>query len=287
MKTYLVNKRCQKCGNIYDPINSKCPFCKEENDDKNSSYFHNFIHASVWKEMAFFLLSIIGLTFFSIIIQLIEKSIFVSQNKNATTAEIANFLSSLDAISIANFTAYFCLFVVMAVLLFKNYKEIVKQIKIKNFLWGLYAFLIILVFTYVYGLISTLLFKAANIDQTNNANESTIRLMVKAYPVFSIIIFGFIGPLTEETGYRIGLFSLTSRFGKWIGYIATALIFAFIHFDWTSFGNTKDLIVELINIPSYIVAGGILFVAHRKGGFLTSSCAHISKNLLSLLLSLI
>ncbi len=287
MKTYLVNKRCQNCGNIYDPINSKCPFCNEKNDDANSVYFNNFIHASVWKEITFFLLSIVGLTFFSIIIQLIEKSVFVSQNKNATMEEITSFLSSLDAISIANFTAYFCLFVVMAILLFKNYKEIVKQIKIKNFLWGLYAFLIILAFTYIYGLISTLLFKAANIDQASNANESTIRLMVKAYPVFSIIIFGFIGPLTEETGYRIGLFSLTSRFGKWIGYIATALIFAFIHFDWTSFSNTKDLIVELINIPSYIVAGIILCVAYRKGGFIASSSAHIANNLLSLLLSLI
>lgn len=287
MKTYLTNKRCPKCGNLYDPIDSKCPHCNEDNEDENSSYFDKFIHASIWKEITFFLLSIVGLTFFSLIIQLIERNVFISQNPGSTNEDIVAYLTSLDAMAIANFAAYGCLFVVMAILLFKNYKEIAKQAKAKNFLWGLGAFVIILAFNYLYGIISTLLFKLAGIDQSTNANESTIRLMVKAYPALSIIIFGFVGPLTEETGYRVGLFSLASRFGKWIGYIATALIFAFIHFDWTCFNDANALIVELINIPSYIIAGVVLCIAYRKGGFVASSSAHIANNLLSLILSLI
>ena len=65
-----------------------------------------------------------------------------------------------------------------------------------------------------------------------------------------------------------------------------ALIFAFLHFDFTATGD--DMINELWNLPTYIYSGVILALAYSREGRLSDSIvAHAMNNMLSMLLMLI
>ena len=48
--------------------------------------------------------------------------------------------------------------------------------------------------------------------------------------VLGVILFGIIGPIVEEFGYRVGLFNFLNRTNKIIAYCACGLIFGLIHF---------------------------------------------------------
>ena len=123
-----------------------------------------------------------------------------------------------------------------------------------------------------------------------NTNETGINTITTAFPILSLIVFGILGPLCEEVTYRVGLFSSISQKLKplW-AYLITILIFGLIHFDFTALfsGNVDALIIELSNLPTYLVSGLLLCYFYTKEGFGVSSIAHIFNNLLSLLLTLI
>ncbi len=284
MKTYFVNTSCPKCGHSYDPTYPKCPYCNENNNDRGCLFFENFIHTPIWKQALFFALSIIGLSLIASFVELIQSGIFSLNNPNSPIEDVQRYLLSIEGASIRVFTSYALLFGFMAALFIGSYKEFIKQASFKKFFLGVGFFGLLLAFNYIYGIISNLLFSAAGIDPSVNGNESSIRAISKAYPLFAIIIFGILGPMTEELGYRVGLFSLISRLGKVLGYILSALVFAFIHFDWTCFSSSQATIIELINIPSYIVAGLLLCIAYKKAGLLGSYTAHALNNLLSVIL---
>jgi membrane protease YdiL (CAAX protease family) len=61
------------------------------------------------------------------------------------------------------------------------------------------------------------------------------------------------------------------------------LVFGLIHMSF----NPDTIINELINLPSYILAGTILTIAYEKEGFAVSTYAHITNNLISFLLTII
>ena len=102
------------------------------------------------------------------------------------------------------------------------------------------------------------------------------------------LIFGVIGPICEEFTYRIGLFSLTKRLSRVAAYIITPLVFGFIHFGWGSIATGGDaLIIELLNIPDYILAGVIFAFLYDRFGIGASTTAHVMNNLLSFIQILI
>ena len=82
-------------------------------------------------------------------------------------------------------------------------------------------------------------------------------------------------------------FNLLRRKNRWVAYGVSALIFGFIHFDF-SVDTAAALKTELINIPSYIISGLILCRAYEKHqNIATSIIAHAINNgiaILSLLL---
>ena len=121
----------------------------------------------------------------------------------------------------------------------------------------------------------------------NNANEATVDSFIIGMPIVSFFVVVLFGPICEELTYRVGLFSLLSRVHIALGYVATALIFAFIHFDWTCFGNSEVLINELLNIPLYMFAGLTFCFLYHKWGLASSITAHVTNNLLSFILVLL
>ena len=114
-------------------------------------------------------------------------------------------------------------------------------------------------------------------------NQTGIVNLTHAYPVFAILIFGIVGPICEEFAYRVGLFTFLRRINRVVAYIATGLIFALIHFDYTS----SDLISEFLLIFTYLWAGISLSFTYEIGGVAASTTAHILNNVYSLIMILI
>ena len=116
-----------------------------------------------------------------------------------------------------------------------------------------------------------------------NNNETGVRSITEVYPLLPILIMGIIGPFVEEFTYRVGLFNLVRRWNRYVAYIATAIIFGLIHFDFAS----TDMLNEFMNLPSYIVSGLMLCYFYDYGGFECSFIAHATNNLFALIIQLI
>ena len=116
-----------------------------------------------------------------------------------------------------------------------------------------------------------------------NNNESSIDSITTIFPLLSLLVFGLIGPICEELTYRVGFFGFFRKINPILGYIFTAILFGFIHFDFQS----NDLINELINIPSYIIAGLMLCYIYDYKGIGTSIIAHSLNNVIGILLQII
>ena len=119
------------------------------------------------------------------------------------------------------------------------------------------------------------------IELPKNANEDIAEQMIKQYPVICFFILGFIGPICEELTYRFGLFGLLKKKNRILAYIVSALVFGIIHFDFTG-----DLIVELLNLPTYIICGALFGLAYDLCGFEASLTAHITNNLYAVILTI-
>ena len=120
------------------------------------------------------------------------------------------------------------------------------------------------------------------VDVGVNNNEIMAETMIKTFPVLSIFVLGIIGPICEEITYRYGLFACIKKKNMILAYIATTIIFALIHFDFT--GN---MTVELLNLPTYLMAGAGLCFIYHKFGFNASIIAHVVNNMYAIIVTLI
>ena len=115
-----------------------------------------------------------------------------------------------------------------------------------------------------------------------NGNEVAAEQMIKQYPGISLFILGFVGPICEELTYRFGLFGLLKKKNRILAYIVSSLVFGIIHFDFTG-----DLIVELLNLPTYILCGLIFGTTYDFFGFEGSLTAHITNNVYAVIMTVI
>ena len=120
------------------------------------------------------------------------------------------------------------------------------------------------------------------IEMETNTNEIAAESMIKQYPVVSFFILGLVGPICEELTYRFGLFGLLKRKNRILAYIVTAFVFGIIHFDFAG-----DLIVELLNLPVYIMCGALFSCAYDLCGFEASVSAHVLNNLYAVIVTLL
>ena len=221
--------------------------------------------------LTLFLLGFIGLDIVTLIIQLILQLIipeyFVKDSPYYITG-----------LTIINTIRYMLLSITFVSLLLPRLKIIIKKFKDwKGDIIGLGFGAGIILLTIFYNLIISQF-----IDLGTNTNEVAAESMIVAYPVLSIIVLGILGPICEEITYRYGLFSLLDKKNKILAYILTPLVFAIIHFDFTG-----DLVIELLNLPVYIIAGLSLTFAYDRFGFNTAIIAHITNNLYAIITTLI
>lgn len=284
--------RCDNCQTQFDECLEECSKCHT----KSRRFAElNINDKMTWTEtrrqIGLFLLGWIGLQIISIIYVVINYAIEVFSHGlsyEEATDVISNPLNSM----LNNSVSYTLLLVGMLIIIWPQIRKILKSYASgQNILFGFLLGFALIGASAVYGLIVSSFYSTSG-----NANQTTLTSLITQYPVPTIIILGIIGPLVEEFTYRVGLFNFLSRSKRWIAYLATVLIFAFIHFSFFSLltysmtpnAENYDVIInELVNIPQYLIAGLILCFAYEKFGFAGSTIAHILNNLISVISVLI
>ena len=189
------------------------------------------------------------------------------------------FIASGNVNGAVNFAVYFMVFGIMFIILMNDSLNFFKEFKKKeSWIYGVaFGFLLMLASSAVTSLMQ--LFQQTGVNQNEAAIDSTTNL----FPFLSILVFGIIGPICEEFTYRVGLFSLIKRYNRVLAYLITALFFGFIHFTF----SPETIVNELINLPSYVVAGLLLCYFYDYKGIGASTVAHVTNNLFALIMQLL
>ncbi|MFA5481029.1 MAG: CPBP family glutamic-type intramembrane protease [Bacilli bacterium] len=272
-------RKCPHCGHIHDYALSVCPKCGNLSEGELvTTRFPNVIELAIVKQIMMFLIGWGGLTLVSFLLSHIF--LFYANNTFDDPLLVSAFLKS-DQISIMhNLITYLTLFVGLLGLLWKDIIKILHSFKsLRALISGLSYGALLIVAVIAYNLVIA----ATGYKISDNQNESSIVAMMTSYPLMSFIAFVLLGPIVEEITYRLGLFSLIHRLNRPLAYIVTMLVFGVIHMSF----NGETIINELINLPSYIIAGTILTYTYEKEGFAASTYAHILNNLVSFLLTVI
>lgn len=270
-------RQCPHCRHVHDGVLDVCPRCGlESKGEVLTSRFPNVIQVNWLKQIFLFLIGWGGLTVVSL---LVFKFFIMYANSIFFTPEEINAFLDSDRINLMlNLITYSTLFVGLIGLLWKDIITVLKSFKpLRNIAVGVGYGGLVMVVVIAYNLVVL----ATGYEMSDNQNERSIVEMMTSYPVMSFFAFVLFGPIVEEMTYRLGLFSLVHRLNRPLAYVVTMLIFGVIHMSF----SPDTIINELVNLPSYILAGSILTYAYEKEGFAVSTYAHITNNLISFLLT--
>lgn len=241
----------------------------EQNDKKSS------LNSSL--RLGLFLLGSVGLIILSIVA---ATAVLSFASITLSEAAYEAFLESDQYLAWVNFLGYVLLGLTFGALL----SPYVRSIRWRTFVEGNaivkalgYTLLIIAI-----QIMVGFLYESFEIGVEDNNNQQIIVSLVNQFPLMSAFTFIFLGPICEEITYRVGLFKFTSNFNRPLAYVATAVIFGFIHFDYAA----TNLINELANLPLYVLAGVIFSFVYDKEGPEVATMSHIANNLISILLIL-
>lgn len=242
-----------------------------EIDIENEPPYKRYPRFQDWMfRLVLFLVGFLVLDIFTLIVQVIIQLL----NPNLVDSTSEFYVTGLAIINTIRYTVLVLVFVAM---LFPRLGIIFKKfLNLKKFGIGIGMGAATIFATAVYGIILHFVMPV----ETNN-NEVLAESMIKVYPIVSIVVLGIIGPFCEEVTYRYGLFGCINKKNRILAYIITILVFSLIHFDFT--GNMR---VELLNLPSYLIAGFLLTFTYERFGFEASVIAHITNNLFSIIVTI-
>lgn len=230
------------------------------------------------KQVILFVTGLIGLVLLSLLLDIFIK--LIAKNVAPTQYDYDVFTHSTLASMILNGSCYLILGVAFIIILKNDSDEIFKSFKgWKPFVAGLIGLSAIMAFNLTYNMILT----ATGVNISDNANETTLNTIVTDFPLASILMFAFIGPVCEELTYRVGLFSLARRLNRIFAYLITIIVFTLIHFDFFS----STMVNELLNIPLYAFAAFVFTFLYEKYGLAASLSSHITNNLISLMMTIL
>lgn len=264
---YFKSKYCNKCGAKIDEMLDFCPFCGTRNlEHEDFKKKHPLTFFPISRQLFLAGAGLIGLTLFSVLFTLIFNNVFPTDpiTKNILVVSLSY--------------ALFFIFVVLSS--FPFYKSLLLIAKKwDGYIFGIIGAGVLIGGTYLINYIMGILYPPLS----PGGNQGTINVLVKAFPVISIIIFSIIGPICEEFAYRVGLFTFFRRIHPLLAYLGTAIIFAFIHFDYTA----ADIVNEFAILPSYLWGGLVFSVLYDYKGAGASTTAHIINNLVSIIIILV
>ncbi len=289
MKSIQNYTTCEQCNHRYDVYLNKCPHCKKQNNHRPSFYYRqNMDWLPIVRQILLIVIGYGGLQLLSLILSVIVSVVVTtnvySANPDLLYEELYDLI--LEEISspyysmLLNTLCYVIILACIIAITFPYLVDIFKKFaNYKNVLFGVVGFIVLFVFSMLYSSLISLVYQTEG-----NNNQTSIVSLVEVYPIICLIIFGFIGPIVEEFAYRVGLFNVLYRLkNKWLAYLITALIFGFIHFDFTA----TDMVNELINIPDYIISGLILCYIYQKWGYAGSLTTHALNNIVAVLIVII
>mgnify|MGYP003330461384 CR=1 FL=1 len=255
--------KCEHCKNMYDETFCECPNCHAKNE-KLDPNFKKLTMLSIPKQIAFFLVGLLG---FEILGLLISYILYI-------TGFVDNYVEL--APMLLNTLVYVILFGTLFGIANVDIKKLFSGFKKwQPYVAGLCCFFAIILLGMFYSIILDLI----DVEIVGNTNQESIDSTALSFPLTSIIIFGFIGPICEELTYRVGLFSFLKRISKWVAYPVTIIVFTLIHFDF----GAETMANELLNLPYYIFAAFLLTFTYDKFGFAGSATAHVLNNVISLI----
>ena len=286
----------------------KCPDNFNNNSKKNNDIV--FLPSRINDEAPFnfkitlFLFGFFGIQVLALVIQFILGSFIKDQ---------------ILLISLDNFLTY--LFAFIGVLLFLSLFERGKYLKYffsgfkkKNiYIWGILALSLAILIETVFSLINTGILKAMNYTgEVTSLNEQSIdKIFSSSYFPLIVIPVLLFAPFIEECTYRVGLIDTVGKTNRIKGLIISSLIFGLVHFNGFTiilqmiFGPTlkeleivlvegtveelsMKLLVEVLNLPVYMLMGACLGLAYLITGEISASIfAHTMNNLLSTIFSLL
>ncbi len=261
-------KSCTQCGSEYDVVEATCPACKCR-DENFESYGvpKNILWLPIWKQLTLFGIGLIGLNLISFVCEFIFYGLSESD--------------PVGYITLVNSVRYGLCIVAIACVLIYEYHKFLPHIK-KWYPWviGIGFAAALLISSTVYNNIVNIFYPT-----TSNENQQIIDKLISTYPIVSIFLLGFLGPIVEEFTYRVGLYSFLRRINKYVAYVVTIVIFALIHFNF--FAKGDDMINELLNLPIYAISGFLLTLAYEKFGIACSVVAHVGNNLYGVLMTIL
>lgn len=226
------------------------------------------------KQLIIFIVGWMGFQIFASTIQVAATSIIKASGIT---------ISSSGFSMVINSVCYIGLLIALTLISSKDLLKLLPSFKQwQSYLAGIICFASIIAFSISYGTFIDVLKQNGiiNIPTGDNANQTAIVSLEKLFPLTSLVVFGFIGPICEEMTYRVGLFSLLKRKNKFLAYFVTIILFAFIHFNFST--NTATLMNELLQLPHYMFAAFAFSFTYDKWGFAGSVSAHITNNVFSL-----
>ena len=223
------------------------------------------------KQLGLFFVGFLG---FQVIASIIQVILYVTSGHLGESIESA--LSGYRYTMITNSAAYIILIICLVAICYTDLPKLVKSFpKYQCYIAGFVCFIAIYAFEVIYGNLINLL-----IPVTENGNQASIESVTYTYRFTSLIIFGIIGPICEELTYRVGLFSVLRKKSRVLAYLVTIIIFAFIHFNFSS--NPRTLLNEILNLPVYAFAAAAFSFVYDRYGLAASVTGHILNNLVSL-----
>lgn len=176
------------------------------------------------------------------------------------------------------------LIVFVVIIKFENFKEICKKaINIKTIKYGIICAFCIMGFSVLYNSSIVLIF---NLSDGGNSNQENVIELIKSNVFLGFLAAVILAPIVEELTFRYCLFGGVCKKKKWLGYLISGVVFAFVHFISSigEFGFSEELLIELLYLPPYLFSGLALCYVYDKSNNLGSSViGHMLNNLISFL----
>ena len=156
-------------------------------------------------------------------------------------------------------------------------------INLKTLKYGSICALCIMGFSIVYN---SSIMAVFNLESAGNSNQENVIELIRSNAFFAFLSVVIFAPVVEELTYRYCLFGETGKKQKWVGYLASAIVFMFMHSisSFITYGLSKDLFIEMLYLPPYLFSGLALCYVYDKSENLGSSfIAHSINNLISFL----
>ena len=270
----FTDKNCSNCNSKYDEAQHTCPVCGAPNEEPETQKISKAVTMLSWKKQI--IISMIGMFLLSILSTIV---IFVFALFTGVDPKEVDTITLL----VTNIICYSLVFIAMIIVLLKDWKNILQSAKgWQPYVWALAGTVVLFGVGFGLSQLKDLALQGTNQNQSN-AND-----MIASAPVLSIIVMGFLGPICEELTYRVGAFSFLRRINRPLAWIGSVLAFALCHVSFDAFMSLDavEILPELIAIPIYIVLGCILTFIYEKKGFTASALAHISYNILNIIVAL-